>query len=716
MNQKILFPFVAFLCLQNAYGANIDFSSNGATNTASSFITISSQTLLLEEGKQGVDTSANTISFIDTATNTWKEGLGSFSELKILAPHSEIYIGETNGVGAKVGKGLSGIEITAKSLSIGNSKAQSLINPLQGFLNGSFQQELSALSLTPSKTQAQKISSNVSIEKNGLLEISSNVASLQIEGDLSVIEGGVFFHSPYPSLLALFSLKNLSKISVSGDVSLSNAKLGGYIPSNGEIGDLQLIEAGGKMLLDSKSGFEEIYVYGLKDFVALPQNSADYDKAYYTNKGFFKYTLGVVNNTLIASPSLTQETRDKDIITLVRTSAKDIATNLALQVSGNLKQKLENYANNGDSSGLYGFEKIEERLGVISSPLLSNLANSIKNSSNEFMGMNYLQSFFNLNSTLSTRLPLEARDSISQELWHSRNNSLSQGVDLAIQTMLSDRFFADKTQRSNLWANTFFGGNVFGSEVGGLFGVMLGYDALALDDLLLGTFISYGYSYFDDVYLSSSSHQLYGGMYLKKILEQSNEIEWDLGIGANFENHTIQTQELKSQTQTSYISPLLKINFSYGYRFDVNSWGIKPLMSVLMSYGYTPTHQEEGDIQREILGFHSFKIALKAGLDIQHYFSESGKVFFKTLIGQEAFQLNQDVDIKINGEKTPLDSNLAEQTYLEMIVGVKGSLSEDLRIFGNIGVKQGIYGVETLQNDWKNQTFFTGNVGIEYLF
>lgn len=245
MNQKILFPFVAFLCLQNAYGANIEFSSNGTTNTASSFITINSQTLLLEEGKQGVDTSANTISFIDTATNAWKEGLGSFSELKILAPHSEIYIGETNGIGTKVGKGLSGIEITAKSLSIGNSNAQSPINPLQGFLNGSFQQELSALSLTPGKTQTQKISSNVSIEKNGLLEISSNVASLQIEGDLSVIGGGVFFHSPYPSLLALFSLKNLSKISVSGDVSLSNAKLGGYIPSNGEIGDLQLIEAGG---------------------------------------------------------------------------------------------------------------------------------------------------------------------------------------------------------------------------------------------------------------------------------------------------------------------------------------------------------------------------------------------------------------------------------------------------------------------------------------
>lgn len=200
------------------------------------------------------------------------------------------------------------------------------------------------------------------------------------------------------------------------------------------------------MLLDSKSGFEGIYVYGLKDFVALPQNSADYDKAYYTNKGFFKYTLGVVNNTLIASPSLTQEARDKDVITLVRASAKDIATNLAsLQVSADLKQKLENYANNGNSSGLYGFEKIEERLGVISSSLLSNLANSIKNSSNEFMGMNYLQSFFNLNSTLSTRLPLEAKDSISQEVWHSRNNSLSQGVDLAIQTMLPDRFFADKT-------------------------------------------------------------------------------------------------------------------------------------------------------------------------------------------------------------------------------------------------------------------------------
>lgn len=258
MNQKILFPFVAFLCLQNAYGANIKFSFNGATNTASSFITINSQTLLLEEGKQGVDTSANTISFIDTATNAWNMGLGSFSELKILAPHSEIYIGEINGVGTKVGKRLSGIEITTKSLSIGNSKAQSLIDPLQGFLNGNFQQELSTLSvLAPSKTQTQKIRSNVGIEKNSLLEISSNVASLQIEGDLSVIEGGIFFHSPYPSLLALFSLKNLSKISVGGDVFLSNAKLGGYIPSNGEIGDLQLIEAGEKCFWIQRVGLRE---------------------------------------------------------------------------------------------------------------------------------------------------------------------------------------------------------------------------------------------------------------------------------------------------------------------------------------------------------------------------------------------------------------------------------------------------------------------------
>ena len=385
-----------------------------------------------------------------------------------------------------------------------------------------------------------------------------------------------------------------------------------------------------------------------------------------------------------------------------------------------------------------GFDNIDSKLSIIKDGANNSLAESIKNSNNNLLAVNFVNTMMQgYNNT-----PIELLNEVKSNLSMSASISSFLRNDLHTSLALASRFasfsFAPKVSQANslqtqafldndldpkesvssfspnlsnsLWANAFGGANLLGSEVGASYGLNLGYDK-NLENALVGTYLSYEYATLAPSLLSLNAHNIKLGVY-SRIQEGGNEIDVELSSLLSIISQESATKALDSKSSADYLSSLTELKTTYGYALLEGDFKLKPLVGLALSFSYTPSFKEEGDILIDFSSFYNFNASIQAGLEFRANFSNKG--FLYTLLSIEQDLYNSLHSLSINSQSLPITQDL--KTYAQVLLGGEIAISKDWNIALSLGAKQSIIGAKDAEDKTINETYISGSVGVGYRF
>lgn len=400
-----------------------------------------------------------------------------------------------------------------------------------------------------------------------------------------------------------------------------------------------------------------------------------------------------------------------------------------------------------------GFDNIDFKLSTIKEGVNNALAESIKNSSNNLLAVNFVNTLMQGYNNTPIELINEARGnaiSLSQALSLFRN-------DLSTTLALSSRFanfsFAPKKtsnpQETNqllnpqtlnspnplslkdsqesvisiqddsfnlalsnsLWANAFGGANLLGSSTGASYGFNLGYDR-ALDNTLLGAYLSYAYTTLSPLStLSLNSHHLKLGVY-SRIEKGGNEIDLELSSLLSIISQESITKALDSKSNADFLSSLSEFKATYGYAFLEGEFKFKPLVGLALSLSYTPSFKESGDIEKDFGSQTNFNANFQAGVELRKTFSNQGFLYTTLSIEQDLY--NSQDSLVIDSQTISFTPTL--KTYAKIVLGGEIVINKNWNIALSLGAKQSIIGSKDYENKAINETYINGSVGVGYRF
>lgn len=401
-----------------------------------------------------------------------------------------------------------------------------------------------------------------------------------------------------------------------------------------------------------------------------------------------------------------------------------------------------------------GFDNIDSKLSTIKEGVNNALAESIKNSSNNLLAVNFvntlMQGYNNapielinevkdnitslshslslLRNDLPTALALSSRfasfsfapkkNSNSQDN-HQTPNSLNPSNSLSFkdsQESLSKESVISIPDPSlslsnSLWANAFGGANLLGNNIGASYGLNLGYDK-ALGNTLLGVYLSYAYDTLSPLStLSLNSHNLKLGVY-SRIEKESNEIDLELNSLLSIISEESDTQALSSKSNANFLSSLSELKATYGYAFLEGEFRVKPLLGISLALSYTPSFRESGDIQKDFGSQTNFSTTLEVGVEFRKTFANKGFLYSLLSIEQDVFHSQKSLEI--DSQSLFLSPSL--KTYAQILLGGEVAISKDWNIALSLGVKQGLLGEKDNQDKQINETYVSGSVGVGYRF
>lgn len=392
-----------------------------------------------------------------------------------------------------------------------------------------------------------------------------------------------------------------------------------------------------------------------------------------------------------------------------------------------------------------GFDNIDSKLSIIKDGANNSLAESIKNSNNNLLAVNFVNTMMQgYNNT-----PIELLNEVKSNLSMSASISSFLRNDLHTSLALASRFasfsFAPKVSQANslqtqafldndldpkesvsfnqesvssfspnlsnsLWANAFGGANLLGSEVGASYGLNLGYDK-NLENALVGTYLSYEYATLAPSLLTLNVHNIKLGVY-SRIQEGGNEIDVELSSLLSIISQESATKALDSLSTANYLSSLTELKTTYGYALLEGDFKLKPLVGLALSFSYTPGFKEEGDILIDFSSFYNFNASIQAGLEFRANFSNKG--FLYTLLSIEQDLYNSLDSLSINSQSLPITQDL--KTYAQVLLGGEIAISKDWNIVLSLGAKQSIVGSKDYEDKTINETYISGSVGVGYRF
>ena len=396
-----------------------------------------------------------------------------------------------------------------------------------------------------------------------------------------------------------------------------------------------------------------------------------------------------------------------------------------------------------------GFDNIDAKLAVIKDGVNNTLAESIKNSSNNLLAVNFVNTLMqgynntpinlineikdNINATASissllrndihTNLALASRyasfsfapkASQANPLTQSQislNNDLTSGENGANQENTSNPLNTSNPNLSNsLWANAFGGANLLGSEIGASYGLNLGYDK-NLGNALVGTYLSYEYATLKPSLLSLNAHNIKLGVY-SRIEEKGNEIDLELSSLFSIISQESITKALDSLSSADYLSSLTELKTTYGYAFLDGAFKIKPLVGLALAFSYTPNFKENGDIIKDFSSMSNFNANLQAGIEFRKNFANKGFLYTTLTIEQDLY--NSQDSIKIDSQTLSIAKSL--KTYAKILLGGEIAISNDWNLALSLGAKQSIVGAKDAEDKTINETYINGSVGVGYRF
>ncbi len=668
--------------------------------------------------------------------------------LTINAPKSIITIKSNSNLkeSPKIGEGgESTLKIQAKELHIGDGT-----------------QTYSDLFGEPSPSQVyimkqgSIIQSDVIVNQDGILNIGNQGNSLShfvLDGNLTINGGGL--------AIAAMGGENPT-FDVNGKVKVNNAKFRTFVNTEGEMQNLRIVGSRDGISIEGNNTVQADLSFYLQDFVSIDESHKDYGWAYQSQTNLYEYSLKVENSVLYATPQLTQQAKEMGVVELI----EDTKNNIALgfyniikaqsrdqEVQNALFAYLQSQGINPDapsssiatfvktskasSLATTGFDNIDSKLSIIKDGANNSLAESIKNSNNNLLAVNFVNTMMQgYNNT-----PIELLNEVKSNLSMSASISSFLRNDLHTSLALASRFasfsFAPKSLEENtqsseyplisqaagiqpstseslssnsLWANAFGGANLLGSEVGASYGLNLGYDK-NLENALVGTYLSYEYATLAPSLLSLNAHNIKLGVY-SRIQEGGNEIDVELSSLLSIISQESATKALDSKSSSDYLSSLTELKTTYGYALLEGDFKLKPLVGLALSFSYTPSFKEEGDILIDFSSFYNFNASIQAGLEFRANFSNKG--FLYTLLSIEQDLYNSLDSLSINSQSLPITQDL--KTYAQVLLGGEIAVSKDWNIALSLGAKQSIVGAKDAEDKTINETYISGSVGVGYRF
>lgn len=675
--------------------------------------------------------------------------------LTINAPKSIITIKSNSNLkeSPKIGEGgESTLKIQAKELHIGDGT-----------------QTYSDLFGEPSPSQVyimkqgSIIQSDVIVNQDGILNIGNQGNSLShfvLDGNLTINGGGL--------AIAAMGGENPT-FDVNGKVKVNNAKFRTFVNTEGEMQNLRIVGSRDGISIEGNNTVQADLSFYLQDFVSIDESHKDYGWAYQSQTNLYEYSLKVENSVLYATPQLTQQAKEMGVVELIEDTKNNIALGFYNIIKAQSRdQEVQNalfaylQSQGIDPSFSYtllastpksssttptttGFDNIDSKLSIIKDGANNSLAESIKNSSNNLLAVNFVNTMMQgYNNT-----PIELLNEVKSNLSMSASISSFLRNDLHTSLALASRFasfsFAPKVSQANslqtqafldndldpkesvsfnqesvssfspnlsnsLWANAFGGANLLGSEVGASYGLNLGYDK-NLENALIGTYLSYEYATLKPSLLSLNAHNIKLGVY-SRIQEGGNEIDVELSSLLSIISQESATKALDSLSTANYLSSLTELKTTYGYALLEGDFKLKPLVGLALSFSYTPSFKEEGDILIDFSSFYNFNASIQAGLEFRANFSNKG--FLYTLLSIEQDLYNSLDSLSINSQSLPITQDL--KTYAQVLLGGEIAISKDWNIALSLGAKQSIAGSKDYEDKTINETYISGSVGVGYRF
>lgn len=577
----------------------------------------------------------------------------------------------------------------------------------------------------------------------------------------------------------------MPSLSVNGKATIGNIKFLTFMPA-GQIKKGKVLSASKGLEIRGSLTPDVQALYVLKDFMYVnPSQASDSRSIFYMvakvdANDIYTFDFSNDGNTLYATPVLTKKAKSQDFVALVDGKKKEVAHALydtlvskygcsgdtcsnsngesdATDAYLGLKAYLEknnistSYASytllastpqtppksSSTTPTTTGFDNIDAKLAVIKEGINNSLAENIKNSSNNLLAVNFVNTMMQgYNDT-----PIELLNEVKSNLSMSASISSFLRNDIHTSLALASRYasfsFAPKSLEENtqsseyplisqaagiqpstseslssnsLWANAFGGANLLGSEVGASYGLNLGYDK-NLENALVGTYLSYEYATLAPSLLSLNAHNIKLGVY-SRIQEGGNEIDVELSSLLSIISQESATKALDSKSSADYLSSLTELKTTYGYALLEGDFKLKPLVGLALSFSYTPSFKEEGDILIDFSSFYNFNASIQAGLEFRANFSNKG--FLYTLLSIEQDLYNSLDSLSINSQSLPITQDL--KTYAQVLLGGEIAISKDWNIALSLGVKQGLLGEKDNQDKQINETYVSGSVGVGYRF
>ena len=714
--------------------------------------------------------SKNNSNYLDESYEWWigLSSLNSQSNVRnfdINTPTSTlVLVSLLESSGAKsisLGEGSGSLKIKAKEIQIGDgTQTYSNIFACSNGGGGGCPATMNIMS------QNSTIEGNVVVNQDGALMIGNNAGSLSsftLQGDLEIKGGGL-------AIAAMGGGENPT-FDVNGKVTIESGNFLTFVPtsSNAMMGDLRIVSASGGIAMSGSNTMQGVLSYFLQDFISIDKTHQDYGWAYQSSIDLYEYSLRIEGNTLYATPELAESAKRNGVVELINNAKNDIAMGFYNMVKVNnndpelAKALLAYLQSQGiDPSFSYtllastpksssttptttGFDNIDAKLAVIKEGINNSLAESIKNSSNNLLAVNFVNTMMQgYNNT-----PIELLNEVKSNLSMSASISSFLRNDLHTSLALASRFtsfsFAPKVSQANslqtqasldngldskesvsfnqesvfsfspnlsnsLWANAFGGANLLGGNLGASYGLNLGYDK-NLENALVGTYLSYEYATLAPSLLTLNAHNIKLGVY-SRIQEGGNEIDVELSSLLSIISQESATKALDSKSSADYLSSLTELKTTYGYALLEGDFKLKPLVGLALSFSYTPSFKEEGDILIDFSSFYNFNASIQAGLEFRANFSNKG--FLYTLLSIEQDLYNSLHSLSINSQSLPITQDL--KTYAQVLLGGEIAVSKDWNIALSLGAKQSIVGSKDYEDKTINETYINGSVGVGYRF
>lgn len=656
-------------------------------------------------------------------------------------------------------------------------------------------------------SEGSKVQADMIIQKDGALTVG-NIRDEETQKDSLThftLEGNLTINGGTLRVAAMGGGENPT-FDVNGKVEIRNAILQTFVKTNGLIENVRMVKGRDGLNLEGTNVMQTSVSYYLQDFVEIGKDHIDYNSATQAQVDLYEYILEVKDNTLYANPRLSEIANQKNVFDLINDAKNQVAimfyqrakegidqVNKNIQMCagvvngyGNcseegkaaMQKQLQDYQASLDGLRAYlqkqvdegyieapspytllastpksssttptttGFDNIDSKLSIIKDGANNSLAESIKNSSNNLLAVNFVNTMMQgYNNT-----PIELLNEVKSNLSMSASISSFLRNDLHTSLALASRFasfsFAPKASQANslqtqasldngldskesvsfnqesvssfspnlsnsLWANAFGGANLLGGNLGASYGLNLGYDK-NLENALVGTYLSYEYATLAPSLLTLNAHNIKLGVY-SRIQEGGNEIDVELSSLLSIISQESATKALDSKSSADYLSSLTELKTTYGYALLEGDFKLKPLVGLALSFSYTPGFKEEGDIIKDFSSFNNFNTSLQAGLEFRANFSNKG--FLYTLLSIEQDLYNSLDSLSINSQSLPITQDL--KTYAQVLLGGEMAISKDWNIVLSLGAKQSIVGSKDYEDKTINETYISGSVGVGYRF